>query len=192
MLRYYSTGPSYRGASSVRQRWSEMATAWGIDPIDWSTSSHSHSISSSYPNVYTVDTNTYVYSYETYGRKSGKATTRVEKKPKMSRQDQIDKEVAEALEVPRREAEVKRRVELATKIGADTYPDGSVLKWTRKFGEKDYTYAALKTGGKWYVTGSQMTRASGWEWDDLVQWMVQGENTVENLVVGSGWSLLVA
>lgn len=167
-----------------------MATAWGIEPINWSAVSHTHSVS--YPNMYTVDNNTYFYSYETYGRQSGKTTTRVEKKPKMSRQDQIDREVAEALEVPRREAEVKRRVELAGKIGSvDTYENGAVLRWKRKYGKSEYTYVALKAGDKWYVTGQSQSSSSGREWDELVNWMVTGENTIEELEVVDVWKSVV-
>lgn len=141
--------------------------------------------------MYTIDTNTYFYEYETYGRQSGK-TEKVEKKQEMTKQQQIDKEVAEALEVPRREAEVKRRVEIATAIGEDTYEVGTVFRWKRKFGEKTYSYAAIKAGNsQWFVTGQNQSSAFGYQWDDLVQWMVTGENVIEELEVVDVWKSVV-
>lgn len=115
----------------------------------------------------------------------------------------INELVREALEKPRREAEearrvaeVNRRVELAEKIGEDNYDFGTVLRWTRRFGEDtehtksiEYRYAAIKTGdGKWYVTGQQQMRTNGWKWYALVEWMVTGVGTVENLEVASAWN----
>lgn len=121
--------------------------------------------------------------------------------PKTTRQ-LIDEEVREAIEAPLKEAEEKsrveevtRRVEMIKKLGNDEYPFGAVLTWTRRFGEdseftqsKEYTYAALKAGdGRWYVTGSGMSRTSGWKWHELVEWMFTGDNTIENLMVVTAW-----
>lgn len=55
-------------------------------------------------------------------------------------------------------------------------PTGSVVKWVREFPKKEdwlrpndvsrFTYAALRTGGQWFLTGKQIRPMS---WDDLIE-----------------------
>ncbi len=47
----------------------------------------------------------------------------------------------------------------------DPYADRTVLRWSRTFGTKTYSFAALKAEGKgWYMTGKPQEAMS---WDDL-------------------------
>lgn len=36
----------------------------------------------------------------------------------------------------------------------DPFDNGDVLMFERELGRRSYSYAALKAGGRWYVTGS--------------------------------------
>lgn len=154
------------------------------------------STSSYWPTRYSSHHHTYVYNTDTIRYNSdlimAMADSISKEKPVVNnKQSQIDEEVKVALEKPRREAEIKRRVEMAETIGVnDKYENGTVLKWTRKIGSKDYYYAAIKANdGKWYVTGAYVM--SGYTWEALVESMITGENTVENLQVASAWDGLL-
>jgi len=105
-------------------------------------------------------------------------------------QQEIDEAVREAIEKPRREAEIAKRVAAIQAIGTDdTHEVGAVMRWKRKYGKTVYAYAAIKTADeKWYVTGSQTTSAGGYTWDKLVEWMTTGENLITDLEIASGWN----
>lgn len=123
---------------------------------------------------------------------------------KESPQNAIDRSFREALEKPKIEAEqqrqqteVSRRIELAGKFKTnDEYEFGTVLRWTRKLGKDtehtkatEYRYVAIKAAdGKWYVSGQHQVRSSGWKLDDLIEWMLTGETTIENLQIATAWN----
>jgi hypothetical protein len=51
--------------------------------------------------------------------------------------------------------------------GQDPYNDGQVLVYKRNFGgPTQYTYAAIRANGKWYLTGTDNKAKS---WDELVE-----------------------
>jgi len=119
-------------------------------------------------------------------------------------QAEIDRKLREKLEEPRiaaeqarQEAEVERRLELAAKLKTnDDYKFGDVIKFDRTFGTdteftkaKTYSYVALKSGdGNWYVSGANQARSGGWKFDDLVEWLLTGENVVSNVKVATEWT----
>jgi hypothetical protein len=88
-----------------------------------------------------------------------------------------------------REVETARRAQLIKDLGeGDDYKIGAVLRWTRRYGSKDYSFAALKAGsGRWFVTGSTMISTDGWIWEALVEWMTTGNIAVENVMVSESW-----
>jgi len=122
-------------------------------------------------------------------------------------QNMIDDAVREALAQPaidaeeeRQKTEIDRRLELADQIGYnDNHEFGTVLKFDRRLGRdtehsqsKSYTFVALKAGdGNWYLTGQQQHRAGGWKWSALVEWMLTGDNTVENLQIATAWDNII-
>jgi len=108
-----------------------------------------------------------------------------------TKQQEIDDAVREAIEKPKREAEIARRVAAVEKIAENTHEVGTVLRWKRKLGKgnHNYVYAAIKAGDdKWYVTGSQMVSTNGWTWEVLVEWMTTGEHLVTDLEVSGEWT----
>jgi hypothetical protein len=110
--------------------------------------------------------------------------------PVPTEQEEIDAAVREAIEKPRREREIARRVEAVTTLDellAGT-EDGTVLRFKRTHGTQVYDYAALKAGdSKWYVTGSVGVDRHGYTTERLVEWMTTGPTMVHDLVVASGW-----
>jgi len=55
--------------------------------------------------------------------------------------------------------------------------DGTVIKFSKKFGNSDkvYMYAAINTNGRWYTTGQ--TNQGGFTNEDFVLWLANGEET---------------
>jgi hypothetical protein len=127
--------------------------------------------------------------------------------PKETPQSMIDNAIREALAQPaidaeeeRQKTEIERRLEMADQIGYnDNHEFGTVLKFDRRLGKdteysqaKSYTFVAFKAGdGNWYLTGQQQHRAGGWKWSALVEWMLTGDNTIENLQVAAAWDSIV-
>jgi hypothetical protein len=60
-------------------------------------------------------------------------------------------------------------------LGEDDFEDGDVLWFKKRFAEypdaKEYTYAALKAAGFWYLTGRTMQRM---HWSALVNFLSEG------------------
>lgn len=119
----------------------------------------------------------------------------------------IDNAVREALAQPaieaeeeRQKTEIDRRLEMADQIGYnDNHEFGTVLKFDRRLGRdteysqaKSYTFVALKAGdGNWYLTGPQQARTGGWTWTALIEWMLTGDNTIENLQIATAWNNII-
>lgn len=114
--------------------------------------------------------------------------------PAKTAQQEIDDAVREAIEKPKREAEIAKRVAAVQALTPDTYDVGTVIKFKRQYGKTTYTFAALKVeGDKWFVTGSTLVSSAGWNWTNLVEWMTTGENLVTDVVVSSGeWTTVLA
>lgn len=72
-------------------------------------------------------------------------------------------------------------------FGADKFKNGTVIRWKHRFsqGGKKYTYAALKAGGRWYLTNQQGTMLT---WDQLVERL--NADGVTGVRVASGWEPL--
>lgn len=69
----------------------------------------------------------------------------------------------------------RARLEAASNhFGVDEYEDGTVLVWEKQFAdsERTYTYAAVKGGNLWYVTGAMSPRG-GLTWAALTDEMVR-------------------
>jgi hypothetical protein len=84
------------------------------------------------------------------------------KEQSMNRTEIIEKRIAD---LEREAAELKR-------FGPDIYEDGEVLVFSTRFGKAKgegtkYSFAALKAGGRWYLTGP-MYGGRAYSWDDLV------------------------
>jgi hypothetical protein len=92
---------------------------------------------------------------------------------------QADREVAEKLRQDRVDKEVEKRLEMIKYYGPDTYPEGTVLKFTKVFEatpDKEYLYVALKVAGGWYTSGP---KGSKYTYDELLMWLVSGPKPVE-------------
>lgn len=109
-----------------------------------------------------------------------------------TKQQEIDDAVREALEKPKREAEIAKRIAAVEKLTALTFEIGTVVKWKRQHGKNDYTYAAIKaTEDKWFVTGSNMVSVEGRTWEKLIEWMTTGENLIHDLQVSGEWTTVL-
>lgn len=58
----------------------------------------------------------------------------------------------------------------------DEFADGAVLVIEKQFWNHDtvYSYAAIKEGGKWYITGNTGRQVRGYTTDDLIAWLLRG------------------
>lgn len=81
------------------------------------------------------------------------------------------------------EAELAKRQQ----FGEDEFPNGTVIKFKYRFTSWNidpsfYTYVALKTADRWYLTGriSDM-----FTWDDLVEFLARG--TVKEMRIATEW-----
>lgn len=78
------------------------------------------------------------------------------------------------------QAEVARLLERAEEIRnrpEDDFENGTVLVWTQRGGSTGvrYTYAALKVGGRWYITGPRSPQ-NGIFWPRLLNLIETGVN----------------
>lgn len=75
--------------------------------------------------------------------------------------------------VKERIAAYEEELERLQSFGNDDYQDDAVLLWKHKFKGTDriYTFAVLKAGGKWHITGNRMNRLT---WDELVKFWSDG------------------
>jgi hypothetical protein len=59
---------------------------------------------------------------------------------------------------------------------ADQFADGDVIRWVAEGNTKDYIYAAVRAGGRWWITGtSQWYVHSGVTYDQLVEYLERDE-----------------
>lgn len=73
------------------------------------------------------------------------------------------------------------------------FQDGDVLRWLWEPADrypdqeaKVYTYAALRAGGRWYVTGPTEQRQNGRTWKELQERLAMPGIT--DLTLATGWS----
>ena len=78
-----------------------------------------------------------------------------------SRRAAIDRQVARLLE---------HAAQLERFPDRDPYEDGQVLRFTRILGGTRYSYAAIRAGGRYWVTGTDKASRS---WMQFVEWLVE-------------------
>lgn len=123
-------------------------------PSTWTTSAttHTHSISPTYPGWTQVE-------FEKYQTKEQTMST-------------LDKVRAE-----RKEARERKRIEQAYEdfdaLGLADSPPGTVVTFVWVTPKQDYTYAALFVDGRWFVTGRESPNGLGTE--DFVAWLIGKE-----------------
>lgn len=49
--------------------------------------------------------------------------------------------------------------------------DGTVLSFVRRIDERDYHYAAIRSGGRWFSTGAKTALTNGTD-DELITWLI--------------------
>lgn len=105
----------------------------------------------------------------------------------------IDNAVREAIEKPRREAEIALRVGAVQTLSPmleDADP-GTVIRFVRTYSKRPYTYAAIKVVRSeneepvWYVTGSAATRADTYTTETLLRWMTTGDSLVSDVQIAT-------
>lgn len=94
------------------------------------------------------------------------------------RQSDIDTEIQRRLEAERANVEVERRMAIIKSYGEDPFRDGQVLSFTRTYAGSDvlYRYAAVRSVGRWYLTGARSPQ--GLTWLQLATWLVSGDYPV--------------
>lgn len=50
-------------------------------------------------------------------------------------------------------------------------PDGTVFSFVRQIDDRDYHYAAIRSGGRWFSTGAKTALTNGTD-DELITWLV--------------------
>ena len=101
------------------------------------------------------------------------------KEPPMTILEQMRKERKEAIERQR----IERVYAAYDEFNLDRLYDGTVLvfTWTPEGTDKTYTYAALRTGEKWYVTGRESP--NGLDVEDFVAWLIGKDIEPDDLEV---------
>lgn len=86
----------------------------------------------------------------------------------------------------------KRLLKAAIKNQSDMFSNGTVVKWVSysESGRLYYTYAALKTGDKWWITGEYDFYGVGrsFSYETLVKILARDE--VRNVQVSATWDAL--
>lgn len=100
-------------------------------------------------------------------------------------QSTVDQQIKAKLEERRVEREVTARLALVDGFGEDTYDNGTVITFEKKFtGVKDvYTYAAIKRDDKWFSTGHDCVSGTTFTWDTLVEFLVTGPFPVASVII---------
>ena len=100
------------------------------------------------------------------------------KGPKLSTLEKVRAERAEARERLRVEAAYREFDE----ADLDSSESGTVLRfsWSPEGSERVYEYAALFTGGKWFVTGRESP--NGLATEDFVAWLIGKDVGLDDLV----------
>lgn len=109
-----------------------------------------------------------------------------------AREQAITLELQRRAELERTNAEVEHRMQMLQEYGQDDpFQDGQILYFTRTFVGSDimYRYAALRSDGKWYMTGGKSPQGAAWR--DLALWLVSGDRPVSagEVVVVTGESI---
>ena len=82
--------------------------------------------------------------------------------------------------------ELRKRVEIANRFGEDTYPEGQVIRFVKALPVprsvvvadgtmRDYTFAAIKVGPRWFLTQQKLGTQSPMTWPELVLFLVSGD-----------------
>lgn len=114
-----------------------------------------------------------------------------EKSPMMSQAelDAMTRRLAEA------QLELNRRADLSAGVGSEPEPY-SVVVFSKKFSRTDrareYTYAAIRIGDKWYITqSSQYTIKSPMTWEELLEFTGLFDDRCLLFVVASEWDVKI-
>lgn len=100
--------------------------------------------------------------------------------------DAVNQALVVDVEAAAVDAEIKRRLAVAAKIGDDVYAPGQVITFDRVYSGRMYNYAAIKADNNlWYVTGQMLggRDGAGLPWRRLVSWLLQGDRPVEVIFV---------
>lgn len=80
--------------------------------------------------------------------------------------------------------EIRRRIALLEALPDEPGADGTIITFQRYLGQRRqrYEYAALRTGGRWYTTGSTCP-TSGFDWPGLHEFIANdGQAAVYHVV----------
>lgn len=81
-----------------------------------------------------------------------------------------------------------------TKASGDQFTDGAVIRWTFSGyvgpARRRYCFAALRAGGRWWITGSGVTYGgkASYTYDELAKILAREDTT--DVTVASAWSVL--
>lgn len=95
----------------------------------------------------------------------------------------------------RRRDQLDAEIEKLLALGDDAYEEDAVLLWRKRYVGRDegpdsaagpdeeFTYAAVKVNGRWWLTGRVRV---GMTWDDLVRFVI-GRGKVTEMWIVSEW-----
>lgn len=99
-----------------------------------------------------------------------------------SEHESADRIVREELHSRRVQALVEAKQTAVEALGDDVYDVGTIISFTKRFGSKTYTYAAVKgSDKKWHTTSTREGVFN--DWFALVEWLVSGEYPVTEIHV---------
>lgn len=82
------------------------------------------------------------------------------------------------------------RKNIKRNTSADPFRDGTVIRWLFNAGHgRHYCFAALRAGGRWYLTGTGVTYGDHrWyvSYEELAKILARGDT--EDVVVASAWT----
>ncbi len=87
----------------------------------------------------------------------------------------VDSDVRAEMKKRERERLLKEKMDLIDSFGADTFENGTVVKFSKKYEKNGTTfdYAAIKANDMWYTTAVVGTKPFTWE--EFLSWLVSGE-----------------
>lgn len=88
----------------------------------------------------------------------------------------VDADVRDEMKKRERDRLLKEKMALVERFGADTFENGTVVKFSKKFNDNGitYDYAAIKADGKWFTTAT-LTGSSVFTWEEFLAWLVSGK-----------------
>jgi len=82
----------------------------------------------------------------------------------------VEQTVEQIIREKQKQKEVDRRLAWIEAQGEDTYADGTIVRFEKKWNGKTYLYAAIRANNLWYATSGNGV-ATMMNWQDFLMWL---------------------